>query len=116
MALQWGSDAGHGFFPTDFEHMQYSTRLSLLTTLFRRGVLRDFESNGEPSEAAFRAAANMPLNKNDHDEALLVSALMDSSPDITAAIGAKCLAEGHDPEHPQIDKKFLSAILQELKK
>lgn len=57
--------------PSAAEAMALMTRASLLSALLKRGALSEFESDGEPNEVVFRAAATMPMGASDIGEVVM---------------------------------------------
>ena len=96
--------------PTTTEYLSVSQRANLIDALLERGVLKEFEAGGELPDCVFRAAAMMPINKDDLGEAMLQLHLTKMLPEEAAKINAEWLAEGYDADHPKIDDKFLAAI------
>ena len=90
--------------------MALMVRLTLIIALYERGVLREFEIDGAPGDQVFRAAATLPITRDDFGEAVLQSELKKKSTEEAAKIKAEWLAEGYDADQPKIDKKFLAAV------
>ncbi len=86
-------------------------RSNLLEGLFERGVLREFEQDGELSDSVYKAAATMPMNFEDLGGVMLPVFLRKKvSPEQAAEVKAQWLAEGFDADQPEIDKKFRNAV------
>jgi hypothetical protein len=90
--------------------MALMMRANLVEELRQRGVLREFEIEGELSNAVFEAAATIAVNKEDLGESFILSGLRTKSPEEVTKIKSEWLAEGYDPEHPRLDAKILAAI------
>ncbi len=96
--------------PSPAEFFALSMRANLLSGLFERGVLREFEEDGELSDSVFQVAATMAINIEDLGGVMLPLFLKKIAPKEAAEVKARWLAEGFDAEQPTIDKKFLEAV------
>jgi len=85
-------------------------RVRLLSSLFHRGVLRDYLLGDKLKEEVFRSAATIPCDKEELGEALILLHLAQSPEDIAAKGMEQLRAEGYDPEKPKIDCKFLAWV------
>jgi len=96
--------------PTISEYLSVSMRVDLLRALSERGVLRDFERDGELSESSFQAAATMPMNIADIGEGTVLMRLCKMPPEEAAKEKAQWLAAGFDTNRATIDGKFIEAV------
>jgi hypothetical protein len=85
-------------------------RRHLLSSLVARGVLREHVVDDNLNDDVFRAAASMPLNKDELGEALTLLHLAQSPEDVRSKARLQLKAEGYDPDSPNIDSKFLRCI------
>jgi len=83
-------------------------RLNLLRSLFERGILHDYLVDGEISDEIFRAAATMPCEWKDFCEAGVQLLLKQSSEETISKAREMFMAQGYDPDKPEIDFKFLA--------
>ncbi|MGZ4813920.1 MAG: hypothetical protein ACXVZV_00825 [Terriglobales bacterium] len=107
-----GAMAGAGF-QTEVNHSELFSlmvRSLLLMALQERGVLKQFEVNGELSDTVVRVVAAIPMNKDDLGEALMRVELVNKSPEELPALKAKWLADGFDMDQAKVDEKFLAAV------
>lgn len=82
-------------------------RCQLLSALIERGVLKEYQRGEELDERVFHAAATMPCDKNDLGEAMLPQALANFPAETVAKAKEEMLANGYDPNTPNVDGKFL---------
>jgi hypothetical protein len=85
-------------------------RCQLLSSLVKRGVLREYAAD-DLNDSVFRAAAAMPLDKDELSEALTLLHLLQSPEDVRSTTIQSLRSEGYDPENPRIDSKFLCFVL-----
>lgn len=85
-------------------------RAQLVMAIWKRGILSEFETDGEPSDKVFRAAATFPMNKEDLGEAYLLAHLTTMPSEEAAKVKTQWLAEGYDAGHPKIDSNFLATV------
>jgi hypothetical protein len=82
----------------------------LLSSLEARDVLREHVVDENLNDDVFRAAATMPLDKEDLAEAMILLHLAQSPEDVRSKTKQQLKAEGYDPDSPNIDSKFLRCI------
>ena len=108
-ASGFGAVAGLGLSNPTLDGVQIlGVRLNLLRSLFERGVLRDHLVDGEITDETFRAAATMPCEWNDFCEAGVQLLLKQSSEETVSKAKEMFMAQGYDPDKPEIDSKFLA--------
>jgi hypothetical protein len=110
-----GAYAGYGvdisrFGPGTVHQVAVVLRVLLLSSLFHRGVLRDYLFGDKLKEEVFRSAATIPCDKEEFGEAVTLLNLSQSPEDIAAKGMERLRAEGYDPEKPKIDSKFLAWV------
>ncbi len=89
------------------QFMAIQNRHGLMSALVERGVLNDYMHGEELDEKVFRAAATMPCNRDDMAEAMLPRLLTQVSAEDAEKAKKGMRAEGHDPDKPNVDIKFL---------
>jgi hypothetical protein len=94
------------------EIVALTLRPILLAALIKRGVLDAYIENGEPRDEVFRAAATIPLAKDDFAVAIVLAHVADADPQAAAHFKKEAREHGYDPEHPTIDAKFLECMKQ----
>lgn len=88
------------FLPVQWRHM-------VMADLLERGILATYVHGGEPHEIVFRAAATIPLTKEDIVDITIPKILAKAAPEVATKALAHMRAQGYDPEKPNIDAKFL---------
>ena len=96
--------------PTATEYFSVAMRENLVRALYDRGVLREFEQDGELLDSVFQTAATMPMSIEDLGEATMVKLVGKMPPEEAKEAKAKWLSVGFDVNHPKIDEKFLAAV------
>ena len=90
--------------PSAREMMTLMARATVLSALLDRGVLNEFEENGELNDVVFRAAATMAVNACDLGQATLQTQLAKLSAEEAEKLNSELAGQ------LTIDAKFLAAI------
>lgn len=96
--------------PEPEQQVALMARYMLLDALIQRGVLAPFMTDEALRKKVFSASAKMPCNRDDIGEALAYKMLVDSQAEQLEKTRAESLEAGLDPDHPQLDDKFLAWI------
>ncbi len=89
------------------ELMPIMLRENMLASLFERGILKDYLHGEELDEKVFSAAATMPCNKQDWEQAMFPAVLAQFPADQALKVKEEARAAGIDLDNPPIDGKFL---------
>jgi hypothetical protein len=110
VAIGLGIFASYGFEAASAgaeKYMPVEWRHELMSSLIKRGVLKDYVHGEELDEKVFAAAATMPCDKTDVAETMLPFLFSKSSKEDAAKAMEEMRAGGYDPDKPNIDGKFL---------
>ena len=92
------------------EQIALSIRYALLDALMERGLLDDYMNDTSGRQHVFVAAATIPCDKNDLDEALTGKELREASRDVVEQTKEELKRVGSDVALSKIGEKFIGWI------
>jgi hypothetical protein len=97
-----------GLVPTDPElKLAMMVRYALLNALVEIGVLDEYMKDEVLRKKVFTAAALLPCDGNDLQEAVAARVLRQSPPDVSPEKKEELTEAGYDPDHLKVATKFI---------